>query len=496
MKRIKYIFGLLAVTLLGACGMLDLQPVNSMIPTTVEDYESVMVAGYPTEAIYVNLIYMSDDVYVNQNTTQTVAAAQVPFFMWGENPVANSTTEYAIWGAFYKSIFYANSVIDKFREMTPAATERELYETVLGEAHAMRAYSYFYLVNMYADVYSAGNLEKPGVPMPLSAKDVNENISNNTRAPLGKVWEQIAADLEQATLYLKGKTPKSEFRFSFEALQAFKARVYLFTGEWDKSIEAASDVIAGRSLFDMNSLQARINTFTDNRLVFSEKYGFMDTDYSKEVLLSMGGKANNNPFYYWQSASKPDYSIYDLCMRFQGDFTDEDLPVMDVVDYRAYIYCHFIPTTHVEYATGGPTAYNMYGLSGAARYYTALKLSEVYVTRAEAYVRKSSPDKGKAIADLNALLKNRIRSSVFTELRESDFASTDALLSRILEERRLETALDCGLRWFDLRRLGKPEVAHYYDNTRHALAKDDARYLMQIPESEQIASPNMPLNPR
>ena len=82
-------------------------------------------------------------------------------------------------------------------------------------------------------------------------------------------------------------------------------------------------------------------------------------------------------------------------------------------------------------------------------------------------------------------------------LDRTDFNTNEDLLKRILEERRLETAFDAGLRWFDLRRLGKPEIRHAYKNgTEYVLKQGDLRYVLQIPISEQNASPNMPLNPR
>lgn len=33
-----------------------------------------------------------------------------------------------------------------------------------------------------------------------------------------------------------------DYRFNYTSLQAFKARVYLFMGEWEKAISAATDV--------------------------------------------------------------------------------------------------------------------------------------------------------------------------------------------------------------------------------------------------------------
>lgn len=109
------------------------------------------------------------------------------------------------WGTLYKTIFYANSVLDDFEKRIPAEAEKELYEIVKGEAYALRAYAYFYLINLYAENYAPENMDKPGVPMPLTAEDVQTTSQNNVREPVKVVWEQINQDLDNATTLLSGK---------------------------------------------------------------------------------------------------------------------------------------------------------------------------------------------------------------------------------------------------------------------------------------------------
>lgn len=105
--------------------------------------------------------------------------------------------------------------------------------------------------------------------------------------------------------------------------------------------------------------------------------------------------------------------------------------------------------------------------------------------------------KEAAIKDLNTLLKSRYKRSVYQPLTVNDFSEEGSLLERLLEERRLETAFDGSLRFFDLRRLGKPEVIHYYTNNQEFILKEnDPKYVLQIPQSESINSPEMELNPR
>ena len=81
-----------------------------------------------------------------------------------------------------------------------------------------------------------------------------------------------------------------------------------------------------------------------------------------------------------------------------------------------------------------------------------MKLSEAYVTRAEAYARTGEKD--LAIADLNRLLVTRIKKGDYVALDNTSFTDETAL-QRVLEERRVELAFDGGMRWLDLRRLGK-----------------------------------------
>lgn len=57
----------------------------------------------------------------------------------------------------------------------------------------------------------------------------------------------------------------------------------------------------------------------------------------------------------------------------------------------------------------------------------------------------------------------RIKKDNYVALDKADFTDETAL-QRVLEERRVELAFDCGMRWLDLRRLGKPRIQHAYEN--------------------------------
>lgn len=485
MKKLFYI-NILAVLLLtfSSCKkLLDIKPVNSMMPVSIKDYESLLIGGYPRTDYFILTDMMTDNVYANLNTGNNPNKNYEPWFVWASSMLPDGTKTDSYWGELYRSIFYANTILDNFNARTPLPEEKELYEKVKGEAYALRAYSYFYLVNWYADVYAPENFQLPGVPMPLTAVDVNVNTTNNVRQPIEKVWKQIVGDIEEASKLLGGKPAGTRFRFNSNTLQLLKSRVALFMQNYQTAIESATTVINASPLTDLNGIQDYIDSEGD-AYAFTYDFGFIDTDYNKEILFFTGGRANYNPYYYSGTEFKPSEELFKLTKRYGN-----------LVDYRQYIFESFgVPNT-TDGITKGPTIYAMYATQQRDSYYIGMKASEAYVTRAEAYARTNQG--ALAIADLNLILQKRLKKTVYVPLKMTDFANNDAILKRVLEERRVETAFDAGLRWLDLRRLGKPEIQHNYKNgVVYTLKKNDPRYLLQIPPSESNNSPDMPLNPR
>lgn len=486
--KITYKIGFLSIVLfslgLTSCtGILDIQPVHSMKPESINDYESILLGGYPRSDYFMKTELLTDNAMVNLNSTYKVAVSDEPWFLFASSHMLDNEPNDPYWGQLYKTIFYANTVLDKFAEISPQVSEQADYDKVKGEALALRAYAYFYLINMYADVYSVDNLSLPGVPMPLDAVDVNNFSKDNVRQTIGTVWGQIVKDLNEASELLRGKPASDRYRLNSTSVQLLRARIALFMGEYDQAIAFATEVMGSAKLADLNNLQAHIDA-KSNTYAFSGNVGFIDTDYNKEVLFFTGGRANNNIFYYSQSAFKPTEELLDLTKR-NGD----------LVDYRQYLFDSFEDFTNPDAILVGKTVYHMFATQEKYWFYIGLKASEAHVIRAEAYARKGQY--GSALGDLNGLLEKRYKKGTFTALKEADFPQKEHVLLRVLEERRLETAFDAGLRFFDLRRLGKPSITHYYKNNQtFVLQKDDPKYVLQIPQSELNNSPAMPINPR
>ena len=77
------------------------------------------------------------------------------------------------------------------------------------------------------------------------------------------------------------------------------------------------------------------------------------------------------------------------------------------------------------------------------------------------------------------------------------FADAEELLAFCLRERRRELCFEGNHRWFDLRRLGMPEIKHVFldqDNgygTEYVLQKEDPRYVLPIPDEVTKRNPNL-----
>lgn len=84
MRKLLYsilIFPLL-LAFVGCNNLLDIKPVNSMIPVSIEDFESLLIGGYPKSEFFMKTEYSTDNVYANLNTMYGIDKSNEPFFVW------------------------------------------------------------------------------------------------------------------------------------------------------------------------------------------------------------------------------------------------------------------------------------------------------------------------------------------------------------------------------------------------------------------------------
>ncbi len=96
----------------------------------------------------------------------------------------------------------------------------------VGQAHFFRAWHHFFLLQRFG-----------GVPLMLATPDVNSEIVTGPRASRYEVVKSVLDDLDMAISKLQGTTVATtgnDGHVTLEAAKAFKARVCLYEGTWEK----------------------------------------------------------------------------------------------------------------------------------------------------------------------------------------------------------------------------------------------------------------------
>lgn len=367
------------------------------------------------------------------------------------------------WKAIYPQIFSVNNALEGLTATTSltAAVKQQL----LGEARFVRAFCYFYLVNMYGDVPLVLNIDyKTNALLP--------------RASAAAVYQQIINDLKEAQKllsanYLKGDVltayssgEEERVRPTAWAATALLARVYLYTGDYMNAELAATAIINQTSLYSLTSLNEVFLKNSKEAIWQLQPVGIdeqANTGEGRLFVLPPDGPGANNPVYFNN--------------KLQESFEMGDLRKSSWID-------SVISGSTVYYY---PYKYKIGNVAAPTEEYpTILRLAEQYLIRAEA--RASKNDITGAQNDLNMI---RSRAG----LDATSAADKAALLNAILEERRRELFTEWGHRWFDLKRTNRlHEVMNLVTPSKGGIWSPH-KALLPIPEEDITRNPNMVQNP-
>jgi hypothetical protein len=125
------------------------------------------------------------------------------------------------WNYYYKLIKNANDIISLFAD----DVENKTLLAFKGQALAMRAFAYFYLVQLYQHTY-LGHEEDPSVPI-ITDKTPAQEIANNPRAKVKDVYALILSDLLTAYDLMDGYARASKVELNQQVVAGFLARTYL-----------------------------------------------------------------------------------------------------------------------------------------------------------------------------------------------------------------------------------------------------------------------------
>ncbi len=145
---------------------------------------------------------------------------------------ANTANSAYMWVICYKLIYAANANISGLDE------ETEFNRQLKGENYFLRAFFHFTLCNLFAKPYSFGE-GNPGVVLRIGT-----DYSETKRSTVGECYDAIEADLQEAIRLMSPTSSRGDNGYATQqAAQALLGRLYLYKGEWQKCIDACSELL-------------------------------------------------------------------------------------------------------------------------------------------------------------------------------------------------------------------------------------------------------------
>ncbi|HWW40355.1 RagB/SusD family nutrient uptake outer membrane protein [Pedobacter sp.] len=342
--------------------------------------------------------------------------------LYYQNALTSLNIYRGFWERSYQRLYVINEALEGLGAstgLTPAVKQH-----LLGEAYFMRAFYYFYLVNLYGDV-----------PLVLSTDyTINALIRRSSKV---LVYNQIVADLKAAQNLLSEGYLKSDgittyptgseerVRPNQSAASALLARTYLFMKDFVNAEIQASLVLGNTAQFQLESLDKVF--LKNNREAIWQLQPIIDGSNTQEAtvfIIPDEGPSGSNPVYLSRELME-DFQPGD---QRRNSWT-ESVNANGTLYYYAYKY------KIKAYATS------------ITEYSTVMRLAELYLIRAESRAAQNKLD--DAILDVD---KIRVRAGLRLIHDTNPTISKDDLITLILNEKRIEFFTEWGHRWFDLKR--------------------------------------------
>jgi hypothetical protein len=382
-------------------------------------------------SVYASLL--ADDIY---NTTSN--SVNDPFYQ-DALLSTNSTVNGSFWSVAYRNIYHANAILEGISRSNSLTDT--LKTQIIGEAKTIRAFYYFYLVNLFGDV-----------PLVLTT---DPNVSEKMpRMDVSIVNAQIEQDLLDAEASLKNNYPgPNKSRVNKYSATALLARLYLYTKDWTKA-ELKSGEVVNSGMYHLVSVANNFDGANNAETIWQLISDYVNTSEAASFL----------------STGKPAFFL-----------TTSLFNSFDSGDFRKKNWL-------LKYSTSGdyyPNKYKQRTVPSAgmpSEYLIVFRLAEQYLIRAEARAQLNKIAEAKE--DLNEV---RQRAGLNLTMAQTQ----DVVLRAIEKERRWEFFTEWGHRWLDLKRTSRIDEVLGATKT----GWEPYKSLFPIPESEILRNPFLTQNP-
>lgn len=467
MKNI--LIALTALCLLVSCNdFVDVVPKGNTIPETVDDLGKMMADGgmsmtnpMASFSYCVNFVEgYSDDYTASENPNSVYynihknTSFYVNVLTWADYIYTIAEDDYN-WNGLYKSNYVTNYVLANIDEVEEGIDYQR--NEVKGQALVHRAMNFFLLVNLYAKQYDASTAETDlGVPLILEP-DINNQYP---RATVAEVYEQILNDLNEALTLLTVDVPEYNNVPGRATAYALRARVYLWMQNYDQAYADATEALKLRS-------------------------EIIDYNTCSQIMEGVPVYGINGYSTIPQTNPEIMYSRY----RTEGSTLQYSQKMLDIIDTENDLrYLLF----YGSYEASGILDPRMW----TRLCHSGIDVSEVWLIKAEAALRKSSPNVTEAIEALDYVRDRRYKDQNYTPAP----TNPDDLLVEILNERRREITFT-EMSFLDHKRQNAdPTTARPMERTvwgeTYTLPVGDPRWQLAIPLNVCDLNPLLEQNER
>lgn len=447
----------MAVVLSACNDFLNEIPKGQKTPQTWEDYNAFMKNSSMPYFEMDQLFCLAGDLYKTPSALNSSELYQTHYY-WDEDKdrtLINSTDKNAYYSA-YEAMFYWNLIIESVPDATECTEEQR--QMLIAQARVLRAMTYYYVANYYADQYSEATKSKLSVPL-VTSSSVE---APSPQVTLEELYNFMLDDLNQAiasnALPAEGETILHPTK---AAGYAMLARVYLSMGNYDKALENAS-----LALEQNDKLYDWVQFYNDDKARFDDP-----ANYSA-ACKSNPEKENpeNYVFHFssmafWTGIKGTSYAI-----------TTERAAKFEKGDTRLL--------THWKKQTSTSTGTTIYsGIYGLEPNKGGIRAAEMYYIKAECLARKGGDQNIQQAMDLvNQVRKTRILPEDYTPWTAS---STKEAVNKIIDDKANEY-IQSQVIFCDYRRLNKdPEYARTLtkevDGVTYKLNPDSHLWIMPFP---------------
>lgn len=381
---------------------------------------------------------------------------------------AQTSTMNDSYTTMYSELNNVNNIIKYVPSVSGAEAEKV---KIMAEAKCIRALIHFDLVRIFARPFNFTNdashlgivvLTKPQLFADVLPKRVT--VAETYQAIIKDLNEAIAAFGDENTGVLSSGYKQNYFtKLSAKALLA---KVYLNQNNWDNAYTVADEIIKSNQ-YALVTNAAYVSSWT-GRVPSTESV------FELAIENSFGG--NGLGAYY--DIANTSYRMFAATTDITGLYSNTDVrrasSMFNTVTINAVNY--FFTK---KYAAGGT----------AQTPIKVLRLSDLYLIRAEAATEKSIPDFAQANSDLNTIRKRGDASATTANL-----TIKGDLIDAILLERRKELAFEGNL-LFDLLRRKKDLVRVDVTALNKNLITNDPKLVMPLPAVTVNANNNIVQNP-